>query len=215
MSRMNRYLNKAQLYQQVDEIRRQLRLPVPLNPLSLARELGIEILYREFDSSRLCGALIRSKYHSAIVLNQNHLPTSQKFTCAHELGHYFLHSDIAQFLCDGDLSPIEWQANAAAAELLMPYRIFLAQIKNIYSRQDSTVDDAVRQMAFYFRVTPLLIRQRVNSLSYEIYQVTHGVPIDQVEILSENKRRLRGLPAGPSGKQLFPPKSIDIWMDDD
>lgn len=210
----NKYLTKAQLYGEVEGIRQRYSLPCPFDPFALARELKIEVLYRDFDSRKLCGALIRSHRHTAIVLNEDHLPTSQKFTCSHELGHYFLHSDIAQFLCDGDLSPIEWQANAAAAELLMPYRIFLAQIKNICSKPRFLCANPLLYLAQYFKVTPLLIKQRINSLSYEIQQVLAGVPVDEVIILSENKRRLLGLPKGLSAEKLFPPVSIDIWKDD-
>lgn len=209
----NKYLTKAQLYGEVEQIRQQYGLCCPFNPFELSQQLGIEVLYRNFDSRKLCGALIRGRRHTAIVLNEDHLPTSQKFTCSHELSHYFLHTDTAQFLCDGDSSPIEWQANAAAAELLMPYRIFLTQIKNICSKSRYYCSKPLLYLAEYFKVTPLLVRQRIDGLSYEIQQVLEGVPIDEVVILSESKRRLLGLPKGPSADELFAPVSIDIWAD--
>ena len=69
---------------------------------------------------------------SQIALNQNASLPSQRFTLSHELSHYLLHQNHTQFLCDGcERSPLEWQANEAAAELLLPYRIFLPILSNI------------------------------------------------------------------------------------
>jgi hypothetical protein len=83
-----------------------------------------------------------------VVLNEKHLeaynkqPGRERFTKAHEIGHWVLHIDKSvldqpslfgdgdetqdAILCrDGDKSRLEWQANRFAAALLMPKALFL------------------------------------------------------------------------------------------
>ena len=58
-----------------------------------------------------------------IRVNRNHFRAKQRFTIAHEFGHYFLHR-TGDFFDDGQQDrkrDQEKEANAFAAELLMPY----------------------------------------------------------------------------------------------
>jgi Zn-dependent peptidase ImmA (M78 family) len=67
-----------------------------------------------------------------ILLPQYTSPTRDRFTLAHELGHYFLHSNqgetqiIATRLGS---TRIEWEANWFAAQLLMPREPFIKRFK--------------------------------------------------------------------------------------
>jgi len=73
------------------------------------------------------GRLIRKNGKGIIrVGNSALLPGRQRFTIAHELGHWELHKGVSQFICDDEdmrdygRSPMEMEANHFAAELLMP-----------------------------------------------------------------------------------------------
>lgn len=66
--------------------------------------------------------MIREDVYDAIYNND----PRHRFTLAHELGHYFMHNNIATFsrCSDNDWVPIyrdaEWQANVFASAFLMP-----------------------------------------------------------------------------------------------
>lgn len=95
---------------------------LPLNPVSIAGKLGVTVY-----SSPNLGSL--GGYYDAenkrIVINANNSVVRQRFTIAHELGHHVLgHGssprDNTQMYNKESFIPKEFEANAFAAELLMP-----------------------------------------------------------------------------------------------
>jgi Zn-dependent peptidase ImmA (M78 family) len=104
----------------------------------IARLLGIEIKLDKVDDG-LSGFIVRDKHSKKAVIgaNRSHHPNRQRFTIAHELGHFLLHSGHVVHL---DETPTafrvnlrsaesakgedndEREANLFAAELLMPAR---------------------------------------------------------------------------------------------
>ncbi|HAT8752896.1 TPA: ImmA/IrrE family metallo-endopeptidase [Legionella pneumophila] len=102
--------------------------PVDLN--KVAKRCGLKIKFVTFKQDNVDGAFSRKK--NEIYVNSS-APLSRKlFTIAHELGHYFLHSDIEQdiFLRSDRISSTgdkekEQAANWFAAALLMPKKAFL------------------------------------------------------------------------------------------
>jgi Zn-dependent peptidase ImmA (M78 family) len=101
--------------------------PVPVE--QLARENGAELSFEPIRGS-VSGMLFRDDSRIVIGVNAAHPHTRQRFTIAHELGHLLLHEsrtmivDSHIFLRDESSSrgtdPEEREANAFAAELLMP-----------------------------------------------------------------------------------------------
>lgn len=97
-------------------------LPVDLE--EIANQWGIAI--RDFDGhpeDRASGHFVRRGEGCTIFVNRTRSPPHQRFTLAHELGHFFLeHSSVARDtkaqLASRD--PREMAANQFAAELLMP-----------------------------------------------------------------------------------------------
>ena len=166
----------------------------------------------DFQSTRLCGVLIRGEFLSQIALNQNASLQSQRLTLSHELSHYLLHQNHTQFLCDGcERSPLEWQANEAAAELLLPYRIFLPILSNI--RSNSNRLSGLLELAQRFGVSTQMVRNRVESLSYELWQYNRGVPVDKLKLISRSRQTRLGLPRGPGPDYYFSRPSITVWDD--
>lgn len=79
------------------------------------------------------GRLLRKKNSGIIHIRKGITPEGRRrFTIAHELGHWGLHEQYSQFLCDVEdmrdygRSPLEVEANHFAAELLMPGSHFKA-----------------------------------------------------------------------------------------
>lgn len=93
------------------------------DPFTLARKLGIELLFRD-DFSKLKGAFKVVEDVPFIFINANLSEQMQTFVCAHELGHALLHRHIQPMgIMESDLlntsNELEYEANAFAAVLIL------------------------------------------------------------------------------------------------
>jgi Zn-dependent peptidase ImmA (M78 family) len=105
------------------------RPPVPVD--RIAESLGIDVNFAPA-SDGLSGALIRNEEGFVIGVNSDHHQNRQRFTIAHELGHFLFHEGIKLHVDDDfrvnfrdhrsssavDVEEIE--ANRFAAAMLMP-----------------------------------------------------------------------------------------------
>ena len=94
------------------------------DPFSIARQLGIEVLFCE-DFGPLKGMYRVIKRSRFIFINENLSGRMQRIVCAHELGHDQLHRNLAKgsaiqefMLYDMTTKP-EYEANIVAAEILL------------------------------------------------------------------------------------------------
>jgi IrrE N-terminal-like domain len=84
-----------------------------------------------------------------IFVNEDHHIHRQRFTVAHEIGHFMLHRDRAEEGIQDDefyralAGPLETQANQFAADLLMPWPL----LKRLQDGGTTTVDDLARALA--------------------------------------------------------------------
>lgn len=91
----------------------------------LAEALGVTVLNHELDDE-VSGMLLAKKERAVIVVNSKHHRNRQRFSLAHELGHYVLHREGEAEVFHRDevsslgTSRVEVEANTFAAELLMP-----------------------------------------------------------------------------------------------
>ena len=109
---------------------------IPVEIVSLANSLGIEV-YKAFNmDADTSGAIINKNENYIIYTNANEPVYRRRFTVAHEIAHYMLHKDIIDNHLDGNLtdaigiggimyrsklsSIFEKDANKLAAEILMP-----------------------------------------------------------------------------------------------
>ena len=105
------------------------RPPVPVK--RIAKKLGLLIAPIPANDE-ISGALIRDGSRIIIAVNSSHHINRQRFTIAHELGHYYMHGDMTEHV-DQNLrvawrnadssKAVDWKeiaANRFAAELLMP-----------------------------------------------------------------------------------------------
>lgn len=101
--------------------------PIPVEELIEFEGLGL--ILSKFDDGEIAGVInLEKKY---LLVNSNDSVTRQRFTIAHELGHWILHrklmesnKDIAVLyrkpLGETDSDPLEQEANCFAANLLVP-----------------------------------------------------------------------------------------------
>ena len=94
------------------------------DPFSIARQLGIEVLFCE-NFGPLKGMYRVIKRNRFIFINKDISPRMQRIVCAHELGHDRLHRHLAKenalqefMLYDMTTKP-EYEANIVAAEILL------------------------------------------------------------------------------------------------
>ena len=147
-------------------------IPVPVE--RIAKSLGIRVEYAPLDDELSGLAHIRDDV-PIIGVNALHAPNRRRFTLAHELAHIVLHRDELEHAVHVDrgslrrdalaaegVDPIEIEANAFAAELLMPERLLISELK----RQPVDLEDdaAVAALAKRFRVSDAAMRYRLNSL---------------------------------------------------
>jgi Zn-dependent peptidase ImmA (M78 family) len=110
--------------------------PVPIEEIA-RRE---NILIGTAEAKDVSGVLFRKEGVAFIALNSKEPAVRQRFTLAHELGHYFMHQNRKTFVEYRDnkeqknteerieRSPKEIEANKFAAALLMPKKFLLEDI---------------------------------------------------------------------------------------
>lgn len=117
---------------------------LPINPLLIAEIEDINVYKTSFNSADVSGIIRKNKDGVKIYIKENEYKPRQRFTVAHELGHYYLHlkDEIGNFV-DGDKmlnrdesntqSQEELEANQFAAALLMPKENVIDLVRKGYS----------------------------------------------------------------------------------
>lgn len=115
--------------------------PVPL--INIVTSYGIDMVYADFSSipkgNEIAGFIDLNR--NKIFVNKSDSPSRQRFTIAHEFGHYLLHKDyvkdekrytvlLRRPLKDLNYSKEEKEANCFAANLLVPSQI-LSKYKDL------------------------------------------------------------------------------------
>lgn len=108
----------------VRKIIKKLEISSPPIPLEkVANLFSIKIIYYNAFPDHISGMIVDQKEFIAIGINKNHPKVRQRFTIAHELGHFLLGHEIPEKIIDDSFDkPIdkEKEANKFASELLMP-----------------------------------------------------------------------------------------------
>jgi Zn-dependent peptidase ImmA (M78 family) len=150
---------------------------IPVDVSEIAQKLKISIFFEPLEES-VSGMLVIRQDRAAIGVNENHHPHRQRFTIAHELGHFLLHQEAAKVFVDSTLTfyrderssegiyQQEIEANTFAAELLLPEQA----IRTAFSQSDIDIFDdvAIARLAARFDVSAcaLMIRLvRLNLIS--------------------------------------------------
>lgn len=151
----------------------QGRYETPVDVERIAQRLNITIRMQELEEN-VSGVLIIKQERAVIGVNKDHHPHRQRFTIAHEIGHFLLHRSSDRVFIDAapvffrdentssGRDPQEIEANQFAAELLMPER----ELRALVSVQPIDVfDDAgVRRLATHFGVSAQALTIRLTRL---------------------------------------------------
>lgn len=144
--------------------------PIPVE--QVAKSLGIKIELADLGED-CSGVLVRNGNRAVIGVNWGHHPNRQRFSIAHEIGHFVLHEgqtyiDKGYRVQFRDLESgsgtkgEEMDANAFAAALLMPAE----WVKDAFYQQpfELTEDDVLQMLAQKFQVSTQAMSYRLMSL---------------------------------------------------
>jgi Zn-dependent peptidase ImmA (M78 family) len=152
-------------------------IPVPVE--EIAKRIGVNVL--AFDLGSDVSGMLHIKHDSASIgYNPNESKVRQRFTIAHELGHFILHrEDKDKIFVDNEnyfqikfrlattadyQQQQEQEANAFAAALLMPKTLVQKEIKN-YSGFDLSDNSSIVELAKKFEVSIPAMSYRVLNLA--------------------------------------------------
>ncbi|WP_449371786.1 ImmA/IrrE family metallo-endopeptidase [Arthrobacter psychrolactophilus] len=143
------------------------QLSLPVDPIELAKAMGIDVSIAPL-ADNVAGLIVKESKESQvqIMLNSKDLEARQRFTCAHEVGHYVKRSndnedgligfiDYRNEMSGRGVDPEEVWANRFAAELLMP---------SFAVRQYWAEGESISKLAKLFDVSRAAMEVRVASL---------------------------------------------------
>jgi Zn-dependent peptidase ImmA (M78 family) len=148
--------------------------PTPVTDLAAAE--GIVIVREPFQDDGVSGVLLRESDRTMIIVNAANAPVRQRFTIAHEIGHFALHR--GSIYVDGrarvnfrdGLSTMatnqeEIAANAFAAALLMPAGWVRSAFENVVRNMSiNTEEELAEVLAARFGVSRQAMHFRLINL---------------------------------------------------
>lgn len=145
----------------------------PVDVSIVAAHLDLQIVPRLFPASeRTSGALLRRPDGAVIIVNKSHSVVRRRFTVAHEIGHYVLHDDelhVDRFRDDRSETGTdakEVEANAFAAELLMPEAVLRKEVPPMELLDlDADAQETIARLARRFGVSAQAMTWRLSNIS--------------------------------------------------
>lgn len=160
--------SKADARRAAESLVRRLGNSFPVWPRQIAVKLGVRVLEAPPTASGLSGAFLITNGQPVILYNSADGEVRQRFTIAHELGHFILHSrpGDTKILFRDDRSSkgtniAEIQANAFAAALLMPEHVVRDKVKEHITGIHS---DEIDGYARHFKVSSQAMGYRLADL---------------------------------------------------
>ena len=141
----------------------------PVDIFGLIENEGIRILSEEMEDDH-SGFLLVENGNATVAINSTHHSNRQRFTAAHELGHYFLHTQGKDGLfvdkafkrsavsSTGE-DKMEIEANRFAAEVLMPKKVIEEKVGD-----NEITDLDVYRLANEFQVSDQAMTLRLVNL---------------------------------------------------
>lgn len=166
-------MTKSTIRERVEQLLRECGISKPPVPIDkIAKHLVIVV---RFAPTRLevAGALIINGDEAYIAVNDAHSENRQRFTIAHEIGHFCLHKQGDHVHFDQDFLPYsqtsrsvlainnrEVDANQFAAELLMPTSMLEAD----FVRLRGSEEGSLAVSASRYKVSGAAMESRLQTL---------------------------------------------------
>ena len=151
--------------------------PVPV--IEIAKSNEVELRLSSHKNSKISGFLFSGGNKTILGVNAAHHKNRQRFTIAHELGHFLLHSievggihidHTFQVKLRSDVSSTgrendEREANLFAAELLMPIDFLIKELSG-KKHIDIEDDEFLLELAQRYRVSRQAMAFRLANLDF-------------------------------------------------
>lgn len=156
----------------------------PVDAEAIALRFGLDVVFQDLPRDTSAVIVRTSNGRQIIGVNQAHSVTRQRFSIAHEIGHALLHlppeppesgdavvdKPIEVLFRDGIASmgvdKREIEANAFAAELLMPEKILRPHFRDLIRASGRRSTDAlVRELAGVYAVSTQAMGFRLANLN--------------------------------------------------
>ncbi|MFL9873836.1 ImmA/IrrE family metallo-endopeptidase [Paraburkholderia megapolitana] len=146
----------------------------PVDVEVVAKQMGCKVMFQALKSD-LSGLLVNQPGNCLIGVNSHQSKTRQRFTIAHELGHFLLQHKGEMFV-DGTVlrrdenssratDPQEIEANRFAAALLMPAEWVYAKLtENRKQSPNGSVEEVTSALASQFDVSSQAMSIRLANL---------------------------------------------------
>lgn len=175
MGKSKGYIAPQQFDRMTEELVSRLPLAQPPVPVEvIAGDLGLTVEYTELGEG-VSGILVASGGGGTIGINKRDPRVRQRFSIAHEIGHFKLHASASENLfidreyvlfrddraSRGEIRH-EIQANMFAASLLMPASFLKSRIEA--GRIDLGDDEQIDELASAFQVSQAAMAYRIVRL---------------------------------------------------
>lgn len=152
---------------------------LPINIDKIIKHQGLNIV--PYDEDGVSGILMIEQNSATIGYAKHESPQRQRFTKAHELGHFMLHRGGNLFI-DRDFKTMyrpsstnapstewqEWEANEFAACILMPEHLVNEEMKKIQiDYADDSTTSWIEQLAKKFGVSVSAMSIRISRLGLQ------------------------------------------------
>lgn len=157
------------VYTATDLLKRYWDRTLPIEPADIAKAMGINVVPEFALDGGVSGLIERNDNSVTIRFDMTEPPVRQRFTVAHELGHFARGHLKGNGMCFRDTraqffsrqaDPREREANQFAARLLMPARIVRYLVA-----EKGMVD--VRELAKVFNVSEAAMGFRLKELALQ------------------------------------------------
>lgn len=142
---------------------------VPVDVEEIATRHNIKI--SRAPSKEFSGLLLRKDGVSLIGVNSKEVYVRQRFTIAHELGHYFMHPQKDTFVDyrkeDVKKTLKESQADKFAAALLMPQKNVEEDFKKL--SKNLTYEEIIKILSSRYEVSMMAMNIRLRNLGLRFY----------------------------------------------
>ncbi len=149
----------------------------PVSVSRFAKKSSLQLIPYEFGEG-ISGALLIEDGKATVGYNPKESKVRQRFTIAHEIGHYILHRqnspifyDKAQILFRDENNSSgqrkEREANAFAASLLMPKSMINKELSAIRNDKIGITDEEIiKELASRFEVSQIAMTYRLANLGF-------------------------------------------------
>lgn len=164
---------------QVAELIKQSQKDHRVDVIDLASRLGLSVYAVDMDDdTNGCIKYQKDTDSFYIMVNSKHPTTRQRFTIAHEIGHYLKHADKirkkgqldrgVEFTGPAEIKS-EAEADQQAAEILMPEATLIEYLKqNNWGKKTRFNAEMIGEIADHFRVSRAMAVTRLRELKLPV-----------------------------------------------